>query len=78
MKIKQLIKILQKEDPERIVILSQDEEGNYFSPLTAIETAVYDKKEHEIGLEELTEELREQGYSEEDVKTGTKAVILWP
>ena len=78
MKVKELIKILQEQDPNRICVLSCDAEGNYFSPLSDVSTYLYDKNEHSIGLEELTKELREEGYSEEDLGEGKPALVFWP
>ena len=84
MTVKQLIKELEKMDQDRIVVLSCDPEGNEYSKLHDIETGMYlplGKYRGEIGLEELTPELIEVGYSEEDViseKDGVKAVVLWP
>ena len=76
MTVRELIELLQQEDGERIVVLSRDEEGNGFQPLVDVATAAY--RDGDTGIEELTEELREQGYSEEDVMKGTPAVVLWP
>lgn len=77
MKVKELINLLQQEDPERLVVLSIDEEGNGFSPLHQIEPSMY--HDGEIGLEKLTTELLLQGFSDEDVMTdGEKVVVLWP
>lgn len=41
MKVKELIELLQKEDPEREVILQKDSEGNGYSPLYEIGTGTY-------------------------------------
>lgn len=77
MTVKELIDLLQKEDPTRIVILSIDPEGNGYNELRDVGTSAY--SEGEIGLEELTPDLKEHGYSEEDVmENGQKAVVLWP
>jgi len=79
MTVAQLIKRLQKEDPERIVILSSDSEGNSYSELyaDAIGTAAWNGEE--VGLEELTPELEKRGYTEEDLLEGGKpALILSP
>lgn len=79
MKVKKLIELLQKEDPNRIVVLSSDMEGNNFGELDDVSTGKWDKTNREIGLEKLTKELIGYGYSEEDVmKDGQKAVFLWP
>ena len=76
MTVKELIKKLQKEDPNRIVVLSIDEEGNGFKELADVQTASY--QDGETGLEKLTPELKKQGYSEEDLLDGTPAIVLWP
>lgn len=82
MKAKDLIKILQ-EDPERIVVLSKDGEGNGFSPLADVNTDHVYKAENTwsgvIGPAKLTKEMEERGYGEEDVlKGGKKCFVLWP
>lgn len=77
MKVRELIALLQQEDPERLVVLAVDEEGNGFSLVHQVSPAMY--SEGETGLEALTPELEDQGYSDEDVmKDGEKAVVLWP
>lgn len=78
MKAKELAEIL-LQDPERLIVLSSDEEGNDFSILHNCEKYSYDLENRQIGLEELTEELKQEGYGEEDVvKDGVKAFVLWP
>jgi len=82
MTVKKLIKLLQEEDPNRIVILQKDGEGNGYSPLSDFMTGSYvpdSTWSGEIYLEELTSELIKQGYGEEDVRTdGKKALVLCP
>jgi hypothetical protein len=82
MTIKDLIELLQKEDQDRVVIISKDAEGNNFSPLDSIVTCAYLAEttwSGETGLEELTKEDEENGYDEEDVIIdGEKAICLWP
>ena len=82
MTVRKLIKELGKLDPKRIVVMSRDAEGNGFSPLADVATGAYTPDttwSGEVHLEELTDELREQGYTEEDVREdGQKAVVLWP
>lgn len=76
MKAKELAEILLT-DPEREVVLSEDAEGNGFNVCHVVEKYKYSKGE--IGFEELTEELKKEGYGEEDVmKDGIKAFVLWP
>lgn len=81
MKVKDLIKLLQKEDPNRLVVMSKDSEGNGFSPLADMSTESYAADSTwsgEIGLEKLTPELEKKGYTEEDVLDGKPALVLWP
>jgi hypothetical protein len=81
-KVKDLINELKKTDPERLVIMSKDAEGNSYSPLSdwwegayRAETTWYG----EVGLEELTDDFKEAGYGEEDViEDGVPALILCP
>lgn len=77
MTVKQLINDLSKCDPNSIVILSQDEEGNGFSPLADVDN-LKNYCEGEIGLRELTPKLKNMGYTKEDLLKGEKAVVLWP
>jgi hypothetical protein len=84
MTVKELIERLQKEDPDRIVIMAKDGEGNSYSPLSDLGTAAYKPTSTwrgDAGLEpeDLTEEMIKKGYSEEDViRDGQKAIVLQP
>ena len=81
MTVKELIVLLQEEDQDRIVVMSKDAEGNYYSPLDDMHACAYRAETTwygEVGLEELTEEDKENGYTEEDVIDGEKAIRLWP
>jgi hypothetical protein len=82
MKVKKLIAFLKNYNPDLEVILSRDEEGNGFNLLQNLEdNIVYDKEEHAIYLSELTDKLKAQGYSEDDLYTGkhgVPAIVLWP
>jgi glucose dehydrogenase len=83
MKVKQLKKLLEKVDDDRIVILQNDSEGNGFSPLSDIDykNVVYKAESTwsgEIGLEKLTPTLIKAGYTKDDLSTGEKALILIP
>ena len=81
MKAKDLAAILMQH-PDREVVLQKDPEGNGYSPLSDFWTGAYLPKTTwygEAGLEELTPELKEQGFSEEDVIiNGIKAIFLVP
>lgn len=82
MTVTELIALLQKEDGNRIVVMSKDGEGNGFSLLGDVATSscrVGRRWDVEIGLEELTPEYVRRGYGEEDVlENGTPALVLWP
>lgn len=82
MKVKELKKLLEPVDDERIVIISKDGEGNGFSPLAELDDASNYKADStwsgEVGIEKLTPELEKQGYCEEDVNDGVPALVLWP
>jgi len=77
MKVKELIKALEKCDSERLVVLSSDPEGNSFNPCRDVEYTNYCYKDNKIGLQKLTEGLKEDGYTEEDVLNGTPCIVLW-
>jgi hypothetical protein len=82
MLVKELIELLQRQDPDRVVVLQKNSEGNGYSPLHSWWTGVYVPDNILYGdahLEELTPELIERGYSEEDVRTdGERALFLYP
>lgn len=83
MKVKELKKMLEEVDEDRIVILQKDPEGNGYSPLAGLdgENCSYQAETTwygEVGLERLTPKLKKDGYTEEDVLEGEKAVVLWP
>lgn len=85
MKVKELRKLLENVDGERIVILQQDAEGNGYSPLEMIDDEVNYRADStwsgEIGYQKLTAELRKQGYSDGDVVSGDgaeSAVVFIP
>lgn len=83
MKVKELIEKLKEHDQDRVVVMSKDGEGNEYSPLANMGTASYVAESTwsgYIGLEpgDLDDEAIAQGYTEEDVKNGEPALVLWP
>lgn len=76
MRVHELIEELKTVDPERLVVMSRDEEGNAYCPVIEISTGAYNRGDY--GLDELTDELIEQGYCSEDVLDGTPCICLWP
>lgn len=69
---------------EAVVVMSRDSEGNGFSPLSSIaDNSRYEPENAwagEIRLKELTPDLKEQGYTEDDVaaETAPECIVLWP
>jgi hypothetical protein len=81
MTVQELINELQLLDPDSDVILSSDPEGNDFLLLSDFTVGAYIEDGYylDVGIYELTDELRQQGYEEGDVvENGKPAVILWP
>ena len=86
MTVQELINQLQQCNPNYLVVMSKDEEGNGFSPLADVvgDNNVYVPEctwSGELRLHHLTDELRAQSYSDEDVydgDDGVRAVVLWP
>ena len=87
MLVKDLIAQLQECDPDAIVVMSSDGEGNNKSPLADIDdSCVYIPDSTWSGdtkLAELTPELEAAGYGEEDCvhpdeDNAQPCVILWP
>lgn len=70
MTVRELIKQLEESDPESIVVLSKDAEGNRFSPL------------YKLTPERYVSENSYSGWIEyEDADSGpddVHAVVLWP
>ena len=80
MKVSELIDLLETVDPDKIVVMSSDSEGNYYHELLDFDgDVVFDSREGEIGYSQLTEELIKDGYGEEDlIEDGVSAVCFWP
>jgi hypothetical protein len=82
MNVKELIELLEKEDPERLVILQGDSEGNSFLPILNIWIGAYKEYSEYDGdakVEKLTESMQARDHTIEDViKDGVPALILAP
>lgn len=74
--VRELIKELQNEDQDRLVVLAKDAEGNGYSPVYGFWVGNY--ADGEAGLGELTEEDQADGLTEEDIVEGVPALILSP
>ena len=85
MRVKDLIAALATMDPDALVVLQKDSEGNGYSPLTGVDdNCIYvplSTWHGEIYLRKLTPFLKEEGFGEEDVYDGSDgrpAVVLYP
>jgi len=80
MKVKDLIKVLENVDPERVVVMSIDPEGNGYNELREWDSdMMYDRQDGEVGLGTLTEEDIKDGYGEADLNPdGEPAIVFWP
>jgi hypothetical protein len=79
--VKDFINILSQFDPNRILIMSKDGEGNSYSPLCSAWEASYLPNNAwcgDIGLEKLTPKDKELGYTDEDVVNGIPCIVLSP
>lgn len=69
MKTKELIEILEQLDPETVVVLSFDPEGNSFSECQDAQRFFWDKENSEIysfgDIDEINDDLKD-------------AIVLWP
>lgn len=83
MTVQGLIEVLRSYDPEALVVMARDAEGNSYSPLSAHAVMSYDAEtpcSGEVYLENLSDNDRALGYTEEDLApdSAIKAVVLWP
>lgn len=80
MKVKELIKLLGKANPDAVVIMSKDSEGNRFSELCEVVTENYgwDEQNKDVGIAKLTDEHKKAGYKKDNVMDGIPAILLWP
>lgn len=77
--VKELIEQLHALDPNAVVIHQRDPEGNGYAPMSGVEgNGSWNVSDKEYGYAMLTDELRKQGYSEEDCIDGVPAVVIWP
>ena len=79
MKVKDVVGALLECDQEAIVIISIDAEGNSYDPLYLIEKGMnWNERWQEVGYQELTDDMRNRGYGEDDVVEGIPAVVFYP
>jgi len=82
MTVAELIERLQEiENKDRIVVMAIDEEGNGYKELSEDFwecNSIKEGHERAVGIEELTEEYEENGYSEDDVLDGEPTLVIGP
>lgn len=83
MNVGELIEHLKGYDLATLIVMSKDGEGNSFSPLANPGDGAYTADttwSGEVQLLKLTDELRAEGYAEEDVggPESVPCVVLWP
>jgi hypothetical protein len=78
------VDLLNGVSPDAVVVLSSDGEGNSYDTAHSIATdMVFCREDYEgrIGYTELTPELEEDGFGEEDLiapEIAEAAVVIWP
>ncbi len=80
MKVKELIIHLQKSDPEALVVMSCDPEGNKYSPLAVTtDGLLYMEDENDIyDIEEEREYLQDEEVLQNMINEGQIAQVFWP
>jgi hypothetical protein len=75
MKVHELILLLSELDPDAVVVLQKDAEGNGYSLLAGVDTAVWDPVDRTVYDD--TDEATEDG-GEEILDDLESCVVVWP
>lgn len=82
MKVSELREMIKNWDDDLDILISSDEEGNGFADFADVTVGmgyINDCGDIEIHYLELTPEMEEGGYTDEDVRTNAKpCIIFWP
>ena len=78
MKVSQLMDILERCNQDAEVIMTGDEEGNYYSSVESVDSELYIDEDGNVGFNSITPELREEGFGDEDLVVGKECVVLIP
>lgn len=79
LKVKDLINQLAQLDPDAVVIMQRDPEGNGYGPCAGAEgNGAWDHDEDLYGYACLTPDMEKNGFSQEDLVQGVPAVVIWP
>ncbi len=77
--VKELIAQLTELDPDAVVIMQRDPEGNGYAPCSGAEgNGAWDTREREFGYASITESMMQSGFTDEDIVRGIPAVVIWP
>ena len=83
MTVKELMEQLKDLDQDLPILIAEDPEGNGFMHFGGFSESACNKQDldayriESIGIIKLTDALRKQGYSDEDVKD-TPCIVFWP
>jgi hypothetical protein len=77
MTVKELQEILSSLDPDTVVVLSADSEGNNYSPLSSHSEGVYQAQTTWMGDFYFNDELGDDDYFQPEGET-VNAIVLWP
>lgn len=78
MKVKELIELLQGQDPEAEVILQKDAEGNGYSPLAGADPSLYRADTTYSGEPLHPDDIEDGYYDDADLAAAVAAIVLWP
>lgn len=77
MNVKELIDLLYQCDPNALVVLSSDEEGNGYRTAYSVAVNNVFTEDDEVKLKVLTPDLEELGYGKEDVGEGQDCIVIY-
>ena len=77
MLVKDLIEVLENMDPDLLVIIARDPEGNGYAPMGDYSVGVFDSKNDEFAEDDIDEDWSED-EDDESITIGKSCVVLWP
>jgi hypothetical protein len=78
MTVAEVMGLLEGQNPDAIVVMAGDEEGNYYSTISGIEGDLYMNDDGDVGYNTMNQELRDEGYTDDDLVVGEPCVVLYP
>lgn len=76
--VRWLIRELSKLDPEAVVILQKDAEGNGYEPLAGADSNCVWTDNGDVMPKTITASMANSGFTEEDLGKGITCVVLYP